>query len=354
MRRFAVFANLLLASLLLAGCTTEMDLANLQDNTLHNTQPPSNKFEALQQQVARLEKAEAERQRSLIRMTADLDELRLEQRKLRGELEELQYHQGQAGSGLEDRLAALDQRLRNLERRPGPGVPPVSGPLVPDDEPRPLLPGSDFEPEPPIPPAEPDVAEPPSTPEPEVVQVEPPTEPEPPSAPEPEAVPVEPPAEPERVVEPPVSPPADSPEAIRLFQRARDDYQQGNYEVAIILFKQYLRQHPQAAQAGGRPVLDRRIPVRPKGVQRGHRRLRRGDTAVSAERKSLGGNAEGRPVVRQPGRQTECPVLSATGAGKISQQRRGATGHRKIETIAALTTRGGRDDGTAGWQSGAD
>ena len=250
MRRFAVFANLLLTSLLLAGCTTEMDLANLQDNTLHNTQPPSDKFEALQQQVARLEKAEAERQRSLIRMTADLDALRLEQRKLRGELEELQYHQGQTGTGLEDRLAALDQRLRNLERRSGPGMPPVSGPLVPDDEPRLLLPGSDFEPEPPVPPAEPDVAEPPSTPEPEVVQVEPPTEPEPPSAPEPEAVPVEPPAEPERVVEPPVSPPADSPEAIRLFQRARDDYQQGNYEVAIILFKQYLRQHPQATQAG--------------------------------------------------------------------------------------------------------
>ena len=53
------------------------------------------------------------------------------------------------------------------------------------------------------------------------------------------------------VAEPPAAPPEEGPEAIRLFQRARNDYQQGNYEVAIILFKQYLRQYPQSAQGGG-------------------------------------------------------------------------------------------------------
>ena len=63
---------------------------------------------------------------------------------------------------------------------------------------------------------------------------------------------VEPPPtpEPKPVVEPPALPPEENPEAIRLLQRAREDYQRGNYEVAIILFKQYLRQYTQSAQAG--------------------------------------------------------------------------------------------------------
>ena len=239
MRRLALFANLLMAGFL-SGCTSEVDMANMRDNTLHNTQIRSDQVTTIQERVARLEASEEERQRSLIRMTATLDELRLEQRKLRGEFEELQYHQEQVGADLDYRLTALDQRLRILETRPGVGgVPP--GQPGPGSESPPLDPGLEIEP-----PVEP-VGEPTlPAPESEAVAVEPP------ATPEPEAVAEEPPPapEPQPVIEPPALPAEEDPEAIRLFRRAREDYQQGNYEVAIILFKQYLRQYPQSAQAG--------------------------------------------------------------------------------------------------------
>lgn len=238
MRRFALFANLLMAGFL-SGCTSEVDMANMRDNTLHNTQIRSDQVATIQERVAQLEASEEERQRSLLRMTAALDELRLGQRKLRGELEESQYHQEQVGADLDYRLTALDQRLRLLETRPGVGG-TAPGQLSPGVEP-PLDSGSEIEPpvEPvgeltlPAPEPEPVAVEPPPTPGPEVVAEEPPSIPEP-----------------EPVVEPPALAPEEDPEAIRLFQRAREDYQQGNYEVAIILFKQYLRQYPQSVQAG--------------------------------------------------------------------------------------------------------
>ena len=244
-RRLAVFANLLLAGFL-AGCTAEVDMANMRDNTLHSTQIRSDQVTTIQDRVTQLEGAEAERQRGLLRMTAALDELRLEQRKLRGELEELQYHQGQAGNDLNYRLTALDQRLRIMETRPITGGAPQA--LDPGGEPLPAELGSEIEA--PASPATPGTEPPlPPTPEPETVAAEPAPEPVP-EPPTPETVAALPPPEPEPVAEPPAAPTADNPEAIRLFQRARDDYQQGNYEVAIILFKQYLRQHPRSSQAG--------------------------------------------------------------------------------------------------------
>ena len=347
-RRFTVFANLLLAGLL-AGCTAEVDMANMRDNTLHSTQIRSDQVTTIQDRVARLEEAEAERQRGLLQMTAALEGLRLEQRKLRGEIEESQHRQEQADDALDYRLAALDQRLRIMETRPATGgaAPRM---LDPGSEPPLLEPGAGLEPpaSPATPVLEPGTEPPLPTPEPETVAAEPPAGPgseavpEPPPTPGPDMVAAVPPSEPQPVVEPPATPAADSPEAIRLFQRARQDYQQGNYEVAIILFKQYLRQHPQSFAGRGRTVLDRRIALRAERIQRRHRRLRRGDTGVPGERNGLGGNAEGGPVVRQFGRQAERAFLSATGTGKISQQRRSTTGHRKIETIAALMTRGGQ------------
>ena len=255
-RRFTVFANLLLAGLL-AGCTAEVDMANMRDNTLHSTQIRSDQVTTIQDRVARLEEVEAERQRGLLQMTAALDELRLEQRKLRGEIEELQHRQEQADDALDYRLAALDQRLRIMETRPvtGGGAPRT---LDPGSEPPLPEPGAGVEPpaSPATPVLEPGTEPPLPTPEPETVAAVPPAEPgseavpEPPPTPGPDTVAAVPPPEPQPVVEPPAVPAADNPEAIRLFQRAREDYQQGDYEVAIILFKQYLRQHSQSSQAG--------------------------------------------------------------------------------------------------------
>ena len=70
----------------------------------------------------------------------------------------------------------------------------------------------------------------------------------PPAAPEQPEIVAATPATPQR--EPVAEPARDDPQAARLFQRGRDSYQQGDYEVAIILFKQYLRQYPRAARAG--------------------------------------------------------------------------------------------------------
>ena len=251
-RRLAVFANLLLAGFL-AGCTAEVDMANMRDNTLHSTQIRAEQVTTIQDRVAQLEASETERQRGLLQMTAALDALRLEQRKLRGELEELQYHQEQAGNDLNYRLTALDQRLRIMETRPVAGGAPEA--LDPGSELPLAEPGAETVA--PVslatPVLEPGTEPPLSTQEPVTAAAEPPAEPgseavpEPPTS-EPETVAALP--RPEPVAEPPAAPAADSPEARRLFQRARDDYQQGNYEVAIILFKQYLRQHPQSSQAG--------------------------------------------------------------------------------------------------------
>ena len=264
MRRFAIVASFVMAGLL-AGCTSDVDMANMRDNTLHSTQIQANQVTTFEEQLARLEAAEAERQRSLVRLNAALDKLRVQQRALRGDIEELQYRQEQARSGLDPRLAALEQRLRSLEIRPGTsGMAEGLDPQIEDLS----LPQDDIETNTQpvvVPPATPRRQEaaalepdpvPDQTSEQERLDVPavPPAnlEQEPalelPATPEPREVAVAAPAEPEP--EAVTEPPREDPQAARLFQRARDDYQRGNYEVAIILFKQYLRQYPRAAQAG--------------------------------------------------------------------------------------------------------
>lgn len=252
MRRFITIASLLLAGFL-AGCTTDVDMANMRDNTLHSTQIQAEQVTTIQEQLDRLQAVEAERQRSLLRLNAALEELRVQQRALRGELEELQYLQERAGSGVDNRMAALDQRLRSLEARPGARVTGQGLNTESDDLalPQPVV----------VPPpalerqevvAADSEAQPPASPERVEVAAVPPADDEPVQealsapAPEPREAAAAVAAEPAPVPEPP----RNDPQAARLFQRARDDYQQGNYEVAIILFKQYLRQHSRSPQAG--------------------------------------------------------------------------------------------------------
>ena len=259
MQRFITVTSFLLAGFL-AGCTTDVDMANMRDNTLHSTQIQAEQVTTVKEQLERFEAVEAERQRSMLRLNAALEELRVQQRTLRGELEELQYLQERAGAGLNSRLASLDQRLRSLETRPGMSGTTQGFDVETDDL---MLPqsGAGTEPQPVVVPppslARQEAAVPAADPAPpervEAAAVQPADDeqvavPDPPSAPEPEPrdVAAVVPAEPAPVPEPP----RNDPQAARLFQRARDDYQQGNYEVAIILFKQYLRQHSRSPQAG--------------------------------------------------------------------------------------------------------
>ena len=265
MQRIITLAGLLLAGLL-AGCTTDVDMANMRDNALHSTQIQADQVTTIEARLARLEATEADRQRSLLRLNAALDALRGQQRALRGEFEELQYGQERSGSDIELRMAALEQRLRSLETQIGPGgmvqdldseiddaLPPGEGAGT---QPRPVV----------VPPQAPEsqgaasqevntalAADPPATRErldtaaapqnPESEQAA-----EVPAMSEPNEVDAVSPSRPEP--RPVQTPSRDDPQAARLFQRARGSYQQGDYEVAIILFKQYLRQYPRASQAG--------------------------------------------------------------------------------------------------------
>ena len=130
MRRFITLAGFCVAGLL-AGCTSDVDMANMRDNALHSTQIQADQVSTIEERLARLTATEADRQRSLLRLNAALDDLRRQQRALRGELEELQYLQERADSGLDRRLTALEQRLRGLETRPGTGgVSPDSDPAI--------------------------------------------------------------------------------------------------------------------------------------------------------------------------------------------------------------------------------
>ena len=264
MRRFIMVASLCLAGLL-AGCTSDVDMANMRDNTLHSSQIQADQVTSMEEQLARFAETEADRQRSLLRLNAALDGLRGQQRALRGELEELQYRLEQADSGLDRRVTALDQRLRSLET--GLGTSGTS--QAPDAEIEDAVPpqadaGTEPRPvavPPPSPVAQDETARdaeavaerPPVQERPDAAALPPPTpereaEQAPPAAPEPQEITAATPASPE--AEPVPEPARDDPQAARLFQRARDHYQKGDFEVAIILFKQYLRQHPRAAQAG--------------------------------------------------------------------------------------------------------
>lgn len=61
------------------------------------------------------------------------------------------------------------------------------------------------------------------------------------------------------VVAPPSPSPAvslpDSAAANRLYEQALADYQRGNYEAAVVLFKQFMRQSPKSSQAGNAQYL---------------------------------------------------------------------------------------------------
>jgi tol-pal system protein YbgF len=220
---------LLLISLLccgwVVGCVTQgelqalrADVAALERNRAQQKQEVSSRLDTL---GARLEQPDADMRRELAQNLAATEELRVEVQGLRGHIQEFQ-HGIQNGVGpsaemrdifatklaeLETRLAALEQRVdpqgRATLRLPTEPRPPGDAPAVPA----------------------------PSyvTPIPSAPTTRPPATSAPP--------------------QPDLQPGADEA-ADGLYQRARKEYEAGNYEVAIVLFKQLLRQHPQTPLAG--------------------------------------------------------------------------------------------------------
>jgi tol-pal system protein YbgF len=226
MRRLLVLVSLLLCGVA-TSCVSQGDLQALRaDLTVlererrQRDQEINERLGTLTTRLTLPEQGQADLRRELAQTVATNDELRVEVQKLRGSLQELQ-HRTQQGMGLDARdvfatkLAELETRLAALEYR----VDPTGSLALRPPETRP-------------PPGSPPPSDAPATPE--------------SPAPAPATRPVIP-AQP-GVLPQPELPPDDAQD--RLYKRALQEYQDGNHEVAIVLFKQFLRQYPQAPLTG--------------------------------------------------------------------------------------------------------
>lgn len=223
-----------LVSVLLSGCVISCvgqsdlqalraDLTALERERRQGDQQFAERLETLDTRVTLPEKGQVDLRRELAQTIASNEELRVEIQQLRGTVEEIQHNMKQGlGPTAEMRdifatkLAELETRLATLEYR----VDPTGSLSLPSTEDQPtaaLQPESDS----------PNVARPP------------------------QPARVTPPAVTTRPTTLPQSTPTPTSDAEeRLYKRALQEYQKSNYEVAIVLFKQFLREYPQASLTG--------------------------------------------------------------------------------------------------------
>ena len=196
---------ILLAFGLIVGCASQenvqalrAEITAMERQLAQRDKGTADQFNALDQRLANLEQSQAEARRDLAQSIAASEALHLETRRLQGNVQETQHRMqrhatpsGEMRDLLATKIAELDTRLKALESGSSAAVQPHS--------------------------------------------------PAPPPAPPPQTAKPAPPMQ-----SPP--PPRDA-SAERAYDRALQEYQRGNYEVAIVLFKQFLRQHPKASQA---------------------------------------------------------------------------------------------------------
>jgi tol-pal system protein YbgF len=244
MKRVLVLVSVLLVASGF-GCTNQEELNALRAEVtaLERQLGPrgrdaSGRLNSLGEQVARLEQSQTDVRRELAQMQSATEDLRVNQQRVRGELQEAQNRMQRQPEPTADRrnafagkLAELETRLAELEGRQSPEkntAPPPPALTAPPSQP----------PAPPTtqPPATAQPAPPAGAPS-EAVATKPPTLPttRPPAATQPT---------------PPAGTSAEGETADRLHKRAMQEYQQKNYERAMVLFKQFLNQYPKAPQAG--------------------------------------------------------------------------------------------------------
>lgn len=241
---YALIGWLLLA--VVAGCASQQELQTLRADVqaLERQRSPrentiEQRLQTLGDQLARLEQSQGDSRRELAQAVASTQELRVELQRLRGEVQETrqQMKRGLTASPERDVMAT---KLAELQTRLGA----VEGRAAPEGSPPPPRP-SPVQSEAPKPPTS--IPEPsPSSPQ---AAVRPPALPAPPPPP-PQAAVTKPPAATPPPAAAPVSPQPGGSEAENLYKRAVKEQQQGNHEVAIVLYKQYLRQNPKASTAG--------------------------------------------------------------------------------------------------------
>lgn len=282
MKHIAVLVSLILPGLV-AGCMSDRELQSLRADSsalerqnFDRQQGSESRYQNLNDRVAQFEKNQAETRRDLARVTATLDELRVQLQRLQGDIQETQYRarrgaSGEAGSGakgadVETRLGDLEKQLsirRNSTPPPQPQTKPaVEEPTKAEQATPPLL---TLPPAPSTPP--PQVASPaPAPPQPSPAHQAQPADQVPSGAPALPPAPPGPPPQPRvAALPPPATPsparlpappsPTEGTVADQLYKRALKDYQDKNYEAAVVNFKQYLKQAPKSSQSGNAQYL---------------------------------------------------------------------------------------------------
>ena len=224
MRRLFVVLGLLLSGFVMSCVTEEefralrADMAALERERSQRDSNISRRLEALDSRITQPQQGQRDLRRELVQAITTTEKLRLEIRDLRGSVQELQHRlkQGAAHTAaMRDRmatkLAEMETHLAALEYRLDPTASP---PFTPPETQQTTVPSTPSSP--------PATATPPPTTRPLVT-----TRP----------VPVRP--------TPPPNEAADS-----LYKKALRKHQGGDYEVAIVLFKQFLRQYPQNLLTG--------------------------------------------------------------------------------------------------------
>lgn len=246
MKRTFVLVSVLLLGLV-AGCASDRELQTLRADTSalerqsnERQQAVEARLQSLSDRVAQFEKAQAETRRDLARTVATLDELRLHMQRLQGDIQETQ-HRVRRGTGGETvaniKLSDLELRLAELEKQLSGrrGTTPSSAQATGEPAPSAPVPAGSASPPPPPPPSSPPQQTPPQQ--------------TPPPQPRVAAVP------PTNTTPAPPRPPAETNVADQLYKRALKDYQERNYEAAIVNFKQFLKQAPKSPQAGNAQYL---------------------------------------------------------------------------------------------------
>jgi len=238
-----------LVSLLLLGLSTgcvsdrevqalRADTSALERQSSERQQTVEGRVQTLSDRVAQVGKSQEDTRRDLARTTATLDELRIQLQRLQGDIQETQHRVGRGTSGetastakladVETRLSALEQQLASRRST----TPPTS-----------LPPSAESTPSVPAPPA---AANPPNPSPPFAIPPPPPPQAGPPPQPRVAAV-------------PPASstphPPVESNVADQLYQRGLKEYREGNYDSAVVNFRQFLKQSPKSPQAGNAQYL---------------------------------------------------------------------------------------------------
>src|SRR2546425_1123259 len=249
MKRVFVLVSLLLPGLIM-GCASDRDLQAMRADAQASERQSSERqqtaearLQSVNDRIAQFEKSQAEARRDLARTAATLDELRIQLQRIQGDIQETQHRVRRGTTGGEGisvtKLADFETRLSELEKQfPArkSATPPVAQ-QKPEQEP-----GLSS----PAPPASSTADSSPSTPP-------LPATPVPPPPPTPRVAALPPTNTTSR---PPATPsPGEANGADQLYKRALKDYQEKNYEAAVVNFKQYLKQAPKSPQAGNAQYL---------------------------------------------------------------------------------------------------